>query len=280
MKFKGELNENGVIWLQRRLIPVLERLGKEVILLLTPSAVLFIQDTKSTQGLLIHTIFQQASIFSVYRVQSRNEDKICVKVNASLFTRVLKSIQGDFERVEIKLVKRRVAEQEAVQLPFLNFSTASAAVNIVQDLPIIGNPFLASEVQEVERTLPNNEAIGDRSYYLDIQPLLVSQMQQVVEKLKNLNDVIQLATTQDGNLHLQADAQTVTLGSEYRGLKVLPQRLALDRQADDDESCSGDPATRLQEALGRGEAEQVSIRAKDLARGLLCQGTKPDRVLC
>jgi hypothetical protein len=59
MKLKSELNETGVFWLQRRLCPVLERLGKEVTLLFTPDSLTFVQDTNTTQGIRVHAIFKQ-----------------------------------------------------------------------------------------------------------------------------------------------------------------------------------------------------------------------------
>ena len=59
MKFKSELNETGVHWLQKRLCPVLERFGKEVILLFTPGSLTFVQDTHITQGIRVHAIFKQ-----------------------------------------------------------------------------------------------------------------------------------------------------------------------------------------------------------------------------
>lgn len=57
MKFKGELHEEGTSWLKLRLAPVLERLGKEVTLLLAPKSVTFIQDAATTQGIRVHATF-------------------------------------------------------------------------------------------------------------------------------------------------------------------------------------------------------------------------------
>mmetsp|Transcript_38476 Transcript_38476/g.73722 ORF Transcript_38476/g.73722 Transcript_38476/m.73722 type:complete len:320 (+) Transcript_38476:257-1216(+) len=280
MKFKGELHEEGTSWLKLRLAPVLERLGKEVTLLLAPKSVTFIQDAATTQGIRVHATFAPEVLFQEYGIRSQNEDKICFRLNTSMLMRVLRSIEDDFEKVEIRLVKRRVSEQDQQQMPFLNFSTTSSKLNIVQDLPLIGKPFQPAELQAVEQTLPSrdNPAVAP-PYFLDIQPLVVSQLPQVVDRLKYINDVVQLATTQAGDLHLHAETMAVGLGSEYCGLKVLPQEQARPRSANDAQAHTT-PSSRLQESLRKEEAHQVSVRARDLARCLLCHNTKPDRLLC
>eukprot|EP00240_Pyramimonas_obovata_P013252 CAMPEP_0118943364 /NCGR_PEP_ID=MMETSP1169-20130426/38172_1 /TAXON_ID=36882 /ORGANISM="Pyramimonas obovata, Strain CCMP722" /LENGTH=234 /DNA_ID=CAMNT_0006888603 /DNA_START=438 /DNA_END=1142 /DNA_ORIENTATION=+ len=195
-----------------------------------------------------------------------------------MLARVLKSIEEGFESVEMRLVKRRVEEQGNIQLPFLNFNTTSAALDIVQDLPIIGKPMQPSDLKQIEETLPQlDNTTSLPTYYLDVQPLVVAQLPQVVDRLKNINEVIQLATTQAGDFHLQAQTVSVTLGAEHAGLKVLPQAQA---RAHPDGGDARDSTRRLLAALRREEAHQVSVRARDLARCLLCQQTKPDRVLC
>ena len=57
MKFKAELSGDGVEWLKIKLAPVLERLGKEVTLLLTTAAVTVVQDQDSTGSIRVHSTF-------------------------------------------------------------------------------------------------------------------------------------------------------------------------------------------------------------------------------
>jgi hypothetical protein len=49
-------------------------------------------------------------------------------------------------------------------------------------------------------------------YYLDIQPLVVSQLPVVVDRIRHVNETLQLALTQAGELHLHTDTQSTALG--------------------------------------------------------------------
>jgi hypothetical protein len=65
------------------------------------------------------------------------------------------------------------------------------------DLPIIGKPLQPSDLKQVEETLPQFDNVANLpAYYLDVQPLVVAQLPQMVDRLKHINEVIQIATTQ------------------------------------------------------------------------------------
>ena len=42
-----------------------------------------------------------------------------------------------------------------------------------------------------------------------------AQLPVVVDRIRHVNETVQLALTQTGELHLQADSSTVALGAEY-----------------------------------------------------------------
>jgi hypothetical protein len=80
----------GVDWLKHKLAPVLERIGKEVTLLLTPTAVTLLQDQDSTGSIRLHATFSPGLLFSDYRVESQNANKVCVRMSAAPLVRVLR----------------------------------------------------------------------------------------------------------------------------------------------------------------------------------------------
>jgi HUS1 checkpoint protein len=50
------------------------------------------------------------------------------------------------------------------------------------------------------------------------------QLQSLVDRLKNVGDLLTVAVTQYGDLHLQVSTSLVTIGSEFRKLRVFGDR--------------------------------------------------------
>ena len=50
------------------------------------------------------------------------------------------------------------------------------------------------------------------------------QLQSLVDRLKNVGDILTVAVTQYGDLHLQVSTSLVTVGSEFRKLRVVGDR--------------------------------------------------------
>jgi hypothetical protein len=50
------------------------------------------------------------------------------------------------------------------------------------------------------------------------------QLQSLVDRLKNVGDLLTVAVTQYGDLHLQVSTSLVTVGSEFRKLRVIGDR--------------------------------------------------------
>mmetsp|Transcript_32114 Transcript_32114/g.44522 ORF Transcript_32114/g.44522 Transcript_32114/m.44522 type:complete len:322 (+) Transcript_32114:36-1001(+) len=281
MKFKGQLSDNGVFWLQRRIVPSLERLGREVTLLFTPDNLTFSQDTETTHGIRVHAVFRREVLFESYGLKSQNKDKIAFVVNTAMLLRVLKSIEEDFQRVELRLVKRRMCPApDSQHLPFLNFSTTGGRVCVVQDLPLVGRPLQGEEMNQLEACLPSAAAPQTSpGFYLDLMPLLAAHLPATVDRLKNINHALHLTLTQAGDFLVEARTPGVVLGSHHVGLKVMPRDQERARAQTPSTSTSTFDPSLLDIALETGEGLQVKVRVRDLARALQAHSTRPNRVL-
>lgn len=49
----------------------------------------------------------------------------------------------------------------------------------------------------------------------------LSQLQNLVDRLKNVGDLLKVSITQYGDLHLQVSTSLVAVGSEFQKLRVL-----------------------------------------------------------
>lgn len=50
------------------------------------------------------------------------------------------------------------------------------------------------------------------------------QLQTLANRLKNVGEILEIAVTQYGDLHLHISTSMVTIGSEFRKLRVLGVR--------------------------------------------------------
>lgn len=52
----------------------------------------------------------------------------------------------------------------------------------------------------------------------------LQQLQNLVDRLKNIGDLLSVTVTQYGDLHLQVSTSLVTVGSEFKRLRILGAR--------------------------------------------------------
>lgn len=146
MKFKASFSSVGVNWLER-FVPIFDKLGKELSVLLTPNTLHLIQGHAVSGGLELHADLLQEEVFDEYKISSNNGDKIAFKLEPAVLYRVLRGLIGsEATFAEMKLIKRVVAPDRS--LPFLNFSS-KGIVDIVQDVPLAG-PLNRREVEDLE----------------------------------------------------------------------------------------------------------------------------------
>lgn len=208
----------------------------------------------------------QEVLFEDYRISSQNEDRIAFTVDLTLLARALRSsISMDGDKLQVKLVKKRAV---AVQrpMPFLTFESKGHRTAVVQDVPI-SNPLTRIDVNELQTALDMAQDLPQTL----VQVPDLHQLQILAERLKNVGEVLEVAVTQHGDLHLQVSTTMVTIGSEYRKLRVLGVRA-------DGTSLDGavSASARLERALQRGEASVVQVSMKHFVKSLQCHLTKPD----
>ena len=113
MKFRATFSSVGVQWLER-FVPVFEKLGKELSVLLTPSTLHLVQDHTASGGLELHADVLREEVFDEYKISSNNEDKIAFHLEPAVLHRVLRGLIGsEATHVEVKLIKRLVAPERS-----------------------------------------------------------------------------------------------------------------------------------------------------------------------
>jgi len=146
MKFKGVFSLVGVAWLER-FVPIFDKMGKELSVLLTPSTLHLVMGHTVSGGLELHADLLQEEVFDEYKISSNNSDKIAFKLEPAVLFRVLRGLIGtEATNIEVKLIKRAMGSERS--LPFLNFNS-KGMVDVVQDVPLAG-PLSRREIEDLE----------------------------------------------------------------------------------------------------------------------------------
>lgn len=275
MKFKATIADVGARWLDR-FAPIFDKLGSECALLLTPSTLYICGNARACEGVETHADFRIDEIFESYKISSANDDKIAVKLEPGQLARVLRGLLGvEAQRVDVKLIKRIInPEVSSRALPFLNFTTVACAVDVSQDVPIVG-PLNRSEVEAYEQLVGAN--VVDVPYWLEVDRYGLESIRETIERFSKVSENVEITTTRAGALYLSASKQAVSvLGTEYRGLRVLPV------DADEYDEHAREPATvsaRLAEIKSTGAGSTVRVNVKHLSRGMLGCSSNPSNLL-
>ncbi|KAJ6839919.1 uncharacterized protein M6B38_311085 [Iris pallida] len=275
MKFRAFLSEEGVNLLDKRILPSLDKLGRVCHLYLTPTHSFFLHGLLSGDG--VQSVLQLSNpfLFRDHRISSRTSDRIAFALDVSLLHRALRSATanagaaadggGGAGEIQIKLLKKLPAGSTA-PAPFLTFESRGASSAVVQDVPI-SKPLSRADVVQLQAAL---DAAQDLPQTL-VQVPDLAQLQNLVERLKNVGDLLTVAITQYGDLHLQVSTSLITVGSEFRRLRVL----GVHADAPTGER-NLSARTRTEMAIQRGEALSVQVSMKHLAKSLQCHLAKPD----
>ncbi|XP_058097747.1 checkpoint protein hus1 [Magnolia sinica] len=267
MKFKAILTDHGVNLLEKRFVPSLDKIGRVCHLYLTRDHAIFLHNLLNGDGIQSIAQFRKETLFEDYRISSQNDDRIAFAIDLGLLHRALRSsltIEGG-DRLQIKLVKK-LPPGSLQPMPFLTFETKGYKSAVIQDVPI-SKPLSRSDVIELQSAL---DMAQDMPQTLVQVPDLL-QLQNLVDRLKHVGDLLNISISQYGDLHLQVSTTLITVGSEFRKLRVLGV------QADvpaGDQNLSARARTEM--ALQRGEALSVQVSMKHFAKSLQCHLAKPD----
>eukprot|EP00262_Sarcandra_glabra_P015724 TRINITY_DN490_c1_g2_i1.p1 TRINITY_DN490_c1_g2~~TRINITY_DN490_c1_g2_i1.p1 ORF type:complete len:314 (-),score=42.62 TRINITY_DN490_c1_g2_i1:742-1683(-) len=268
MKFKAFLTENGVNLLEKRFVPSLEKMGRVCHVYLSRDHAIFVHNILNGDGVQTIAQLDKDTLFQDYRISSQNDDRIAFAVDLSLLHRALKSsltIDGGRDRLQIKLVKK-LSPNSTHPMPFLTFETKGYKSAVIQDVPI-SKPLSRADVMELQSAL---DMAQDLPQTLVRVPDLL-QLQNLVDRLKHVGDLLNVSITQYGDFQLQVSTTMVTVGAEFRKLRVLG--VQADIPAGDRDMSA---PSRTEMAIQRGEALSVQVSMKHFAKSLQCHLTKPD----
>ncbi|KAJ1271968.1 hypothetical protein BS78_06G167200 [Paspalum vaginatum] len=272
MKFKAFFTDDGISLLDKRFLPAMDKVGRVCHVFLTPTHAMLLHNLLGATaagpdggGPQCVAQFAKDLIFREYNLSSRNGNQIAFSVEVALLHRALRSVlavhaqppaAGDAPgapAIQVRLVNKLPAGSRSA-MPFLTFETKGARAAVVQDVPI-SRPLSRSDVERLQAAL---DAAKDLP-------------QSLVDRLKNVGDLLTVAVTQYGDLHLQVSTSLVTVGSEFRKLRVIGDR-ANAPVGDQNLTAS----TRMDMAVERGEALSVQANMKHLVKSLHCHLAKPD----
>ncbi|CAL5444130.1 unnamed protein product [Camellia sinensis] len=281
MKFKAFLTDNGVSLLEKRFLPALDKMGRTCHLFLTREHAIFLHNLLNGDGIQSIAQFRKEALFDDYRISSQNDDRIAFSIDLSLLHRALRSvitIYAEFSgshtgtggastanRLQIKLVKKLPPHSQQ-PMPFLTFETKGYKSAVIQDVPI-SKPLSRSDVLELQAAL---DMAQDLPRTL-VQVPDMNQLQNFVDRMKNVGDLIDVSITKYGDLHLQISTTLITLGAEFRKLTVIGEQAQVP-VGDRDLSAQ----TRTQRAIQKGDAMTVQVSVKHFAKSLQCHLAKPD----
>lgn len=277
MKFKAFLTDHGINLLEKRFLQALEKMGKICHLYLTKDHIIFLHNLLNADGIQSIAQFKQQALFEDYRISSQNDDRIAFTIDLSLLHRALSSILTIYtefggshscptaNRLQIKLVKK-LPPHSTQPMPFLTFETKGYKSAVIQDVPI-SKPLSRSDVVELQAAL---DLAQDLPQTL-VQVPDMNQLQNFVDRMKHVGDVFNVSISKYGDLHLQISTSLITLGSEFRKLKVIGEQA---RGVSGDDDLSAQMRTRV--AIDRGDAMNVQVSVKHFFKSLQCHFAKPD----
>ncbi|CAA7391029.1 unnamed protein product [Spirodela intermedia] len=280
MKFKASLTHDGVNLLDRRFMPALDKVGRICHVYLTRDHAMFLHNLLNGDGVQCVAQFDKDLLFLDYRISSKNEDRIAFSLDLALLHRALRSALSILQRqggcdprdsvgsplqIQIKLLKKIPAGSQQ-PTPFLSFETKGHKSAVIHDVPI-SRPLSRDDVMELQAALDMAQQLPQTL----VQVPDLAQLQNLVERLKNVGDLLSVSITQYGDLHLQVSTGLVTMGSEFRRLRVLGDRADAPQG---NQNLTAASRTRL--AIERGEAQSVQVSMKHLSKSLQCHSAKPD----
>eukprot|EP00898_Chlorokybus_atmophyticus_P006928 jgi/Chlat1/7236/Chrsp58S06890 len=271
MKFKAEFSDRGLVLLEKRFVPALEKNGPHCLLYLTPTHVSLVHSVLSTDGVQVIAQLSKDAVFEEYHISSLYGNSIAFQVELPLLLRVLHSAAAvEWDQFAVRLTKKKATPAAERATPFLNFECRGARTATVQDLPV-GNPLLRAELEELQRLVGAAQQVPSTL----VQMPDLSQLQSVSDRLKNVGDVLRVAVFRSGGLHLRVYTSCVSIGTSYRNLRVLGVRSVPRLEAE-----SPNPAAELDEALSAGEATAVDVGMKHFVKSLQCHLTAPEATYC
>uniref|UniRef100_A0A453CGH2 Checkpoint protein n=2 Tax=Aegilops tauschii subsp. strangulata TaxID=200361 RepID=A0A453CGH2_AEGTS len=233
MKFKASFTDDGISLLDKRFLPAIDKVGRVCHVYLTPTHAMLLHNLLGStgpdgDGPQCVAQFAKDLLFREYNVSSRDGNRVAFSVDVALLHRAIRSAlavhaqspaAGDAPAaIQVKLVNKQTPGSRSAA-PFLTFETKGARSAVVQDVPI-SKPLSRSDVARLQDALDAAQELPETL----VQVPDLQQLQNLVDRLKNIGDLLSVTVTQYGDLHLQVSTSLVTLGSEFKRLRILGAR--------------------------------------------------------
>ncbi|KAF7010055.1 hypothetical protein CFC21_024523 [Triticum aestivum] len=253
MKFKASFTDDGISLLDKRFLPAIDKVGRVCHVYLTPTHAMLLHNLLGStgpegDGPQCVAQFAKDLLFREYNVSSRDGNRVAFSVDVALLHRALRSAlavhaqspaTGDAPAaIQVKLVNKQTPGSRSAA-PFLTFETKGARSAVVQDVPI-SKPLSRSDVARLQDALDAAQELPETL----VQVPDLQQLQNLVDRLKNIGDLLSVTVTQ------------------YANAPVVDQNVSA--------------TIRMEMAVERGEALSVQVSMKHLVKSLQCHLAKPD----
>jgi len=199
MRFIAKLRDTSLLL---RLAQTVEKIEKTVSVHLTPKKIQLIYVSSELQ---LWSGMNAASLFDDYVVESKNNNNISFNINLSHLIRALKSVVLA-QDIQMKLTKK-------ASVPYLTLSAnvmPTKAILVTQDVPVEVLPRDWMEGMQ-EPVLP------DPQVSIMMPPL--KKMKVVIERMKNICDVLQIQANLAGEMTLKVQTDLAVISTFYRKLE-------------------------------------------------------------
>uniref|UniRef100_A0A8R7RB22 Checkpoint protein n=1 Tax=Triticum urartu TaxID=4572 RepID=A0A8R7RB22_TRIUA len=253
MKFKASFTDDGISLLDKRFLPAIDKVGRVCHVYLTPTHAMLLHNLLGStgpegDGPQCVAQFAKDLLFREYNVSSRDGNRVAFSVDVALLHRAIRSAlavhaqspaDGDAPAaIQVKLVNKQTPGSRSAA-PFLTFETKGARSAVVQDVPI-SKPLSRSDVARLQDALDAAQELPETL----VQVPDLQQLQNLVDRLKNIGDLLSVTVTQ------------------YANAPVVDQNVSA--------------TIRMEMAVERGEALSVQVSMKHLVKSLQCHLAKPD----
>uniref|UniRef100_A0A453CGJ8 Checkpoint protein n=1 Tax=Aegilops tauschii subsp. strangulata TaxID=200361 RepID=A0A453CGJ8_AEGTS len=253
MKFKASFTDDGISLLDKRFLPAIDKVGRVCHVYLTPTHAMLLHNLLGStgpdgDGPQCVAQFAKDLLFREYNVSSRDGNRVAFSVDVALLHRAIRSAlavhaqspaAGDAPAaIQVKLVNKQTPGSRSAA-PFLTFETKGARSAVVQDVPI-SKPLSRSDVARLQDALDAAQELPETL----VQVPDLQQLQNLVDRLKNIGDLLSVTVTQ------------------YANAPVVDQNVSA--------------TIRMEMAVERGEALSVQVSMKHLVKSLQCHLAKPD----
>ncbi|KAL4229387.1 DNA damage checkpoint control protein [Mactra antiquata] len=256
MRFRGKLIDIACIQHFTRVVTTVSKIIKGCVLRITPSAMYFILSEKVINGgIQIWCELPQGHFFDEYAMEgvSPEANEIYLELAPENLVKALKTAQIA-KWVKIKLTKKHTpCITVEVDLPTLG----SHSRVVVHDIPVSVVPRRLWEEYQ-EPVMPH--------YDVSIMMPQIKVLRSVVDKMKNLSNVLSLSANQQGELRVSVENDMVSVSTHFEDL--LNPASSRDDMGQNSNQCEPD------------EYFEVKIDIRKFAQFLAGQQVSPSRVIC